>query len=283
MSLWRKMAAVWRVALFETKVMLLSVKFLVLSAVSWMFMDFYIREIRTFALDYGITVIPAQLSFYFSDLVYCNIAFLLLIFLFSDLPLRNGSQRQLLQRSGMNCFGVGQMLAVVLTTVVYVAEQFVFSVLVFLPCLELGGWGKAWQSVANGTMLELGYQSRAIVSQEIITNYLPWQAIGASSLLFFLTGILYGLLVHFLNGISRGRVGTAVLSAWSLVWILVESVGGRWKELVFLLRLSPANWNDLAGRRPPEIVWIALRILLCILVAAVINQVLMNRRKIEIV
>lgn len=283
MSLWRKMAAVWRVALFETKVMFLSVKFLVLSAVSWMFMDFYIREVRTFALDYGITVSPAQLPFYFSDYTYCNIAFLLLIFLLSDLPLRNGSQRQLLQRSGMHCFGAGQMLAVALTAAVYVAEQLVLSVLVCLPCLELGGWGKVWQSVANGTMMELGYQNYVTAPQEVITNYLPWQAIGASSLLFCLTGILYGLLVHFLNGISRGRAGTAVLSAWSLVWLLVKNFAARWKELDFLLRLSPANWNDLAGRRPPEIGWIALRILLCILVAAVINQVLMNRRKIEIV
>ena len=283
MSLWRKMTAAWRVALFEAKAMLLSVKFLVLTAASWMFMDFYIREIRAFAMDYGITLAPAQLPFYFSDYIYCNIALLLLVFLFSGLPLRNGSQGQLLQRSGMHCFGAGQVLAVVLAAAVYTAEQLVLSVLVCLPCLELGGWGKAWQSMANGTMMELGYLPNAVVPQEVITNYQPWQAIGISSVLFCLTGVFYGLLVHFLNGISRGRAGTAALSAWSLLWILVESVAGRWKELGFLLRLSPANWNSLAGKDPAAAGGMALRILLCILAAAAVNQVLMDRRKIEIV
>ena len=181
--------AVWRVALYEVRVMLFSLKFLILALLSWMFMDLYTADIRQFALDYEETLVPAQLPFYFSDPLYCNIAFLLLIFLFSDLPPKDSSQRQVLQRCGIRCYGAGQMLAIAILSVIYVVEQLLFSILTCIPCVEFAGWGRIWQSVASGKIYDLGYTCTAMVSQNVITNYLPWQAIGASALLFCLTGI----------------------------------------------------------------------------------------------
>lgn len=99
---------IWRVALYETKIVVLSAKFLVLSAMSWMFLDLFAMPVRQLALDHSLKVVPAQLPFYFSDMVYCNIAFLLLIFLFSDLPLKDSGQRQILQRSGIGCYAGGR-------------------------------------------------------------------------------------------------------------------------------------------------------------------------------
>lgn len=282
MKIFRNCIVVWRVALYEVKVMVLSAKFLVLSAVSWMFMDLFVMLIRQFALDYGEKLVPAILPFYFSSSVYCNIALLLLVFLFSSIPLKDESQKQLLQRSGIRCYGAGQLLAIAMVSVVYVTEQLLFSVLACLPCVEFSGWGKIWQSVANNTMLELGYGGYDSVSQEIITNYEPWQAIGASALLFCLTGICYGMVVYLLNGISRGNLGTAVLSAWSIGWIFIEGIAVKWEWGQIALRLSPANWNDLSNKGAADIARMGLRIMLCIAVFVAVNQILLRRRKIEL-
>lgn len=274
--------AVWHVALYEVRVMLFSVKFLILAAVSWMFMDLYVREIRQFAIDYGESLVPAQIPFYFSDFRYCNIVFLLLIFLFSDMPLKDSSQKQILQRSGIRCFGMGQMLAVIMMSVIYVAEQILFSVLTCLPCVEFTDWGKVWQTVANGKMYDLGYNSIALVSQNVITKYHPWQAIGASALLFCLTGICYAMVEYLLNGISRGKVGTAVLSSWSMVWVFLQGLAPYWEWVQAANRFSPQNWNDLAYKDGADIRRMVIRILLCIAVLVVINQILIKRRKIEV-
>ncbi len=282
MKLWKNIVVVWRVALYEVKIMVLSAKFLVLSAVSWMFMDLFVMLIRQFALDYGEKLVPAILPFYFSDIVYCNIAFLLLIFLFSSIPLKDESQKQLLQRSGIRCYGAGQLLAIAMVSIVYVVEQLLFSVLACLPCIEFSGWGKIWQSVANRTMSELGYGNYDGVSQEIITNYEPWQAIGATALLFCLTGICYGMVVYLLNGISRGNLGTAVMSGWSLAWIFIQGMAVKFEWGQVALRLSPANWNDLTNKGAADIARISIRILLCIAVLVAVNQILLRRRKIEL-
>lgn len=282
MKILRNVVVVWRVAWYEVKVMVLSAKFLVLSAVSWMFMDLFVMLIRQFALDYGEKLVPAILPFYFSDSIYCNIALLLLIFLFSSIPLKDESQKQLLQRSGIRRYGAGQLLAVAMVSVVYVVEQLLFSVLVCLPCVEFSGWGKIWQSVANGIMLELGYGGFDAVSQEVITNYEPWQAIGASALLFCLTGICYGMVVYLLNGISKGNLGTAVMSGWSLAWIFIQGMAVKWEWGQVALRLSPANWNNLSNKGAEDIARMSIRILLCIAVLIVVNQLMLRRRKIEL-
>lgn len=275
--------AVWRVALYEVRVMLFSLKFLILAALSWMFMDLYVADIRQFALDYGETLVPAQLPFYFSDPLYCNIAFLLLIFLFSDLPPKDSSQRQVLQRSGIRCYGAGQMLAIAIMSVIYVAEQLLFSVLTCIPCVEFAGWGKTWQSVSSGKMYDLGYNCTATVSQNVITKYLPWQAIGASALLFCLTGICYAMIEYLLNGISRGKAGTAVLSSWSMAWIFLQGLASHWAWVQTAHRFSPQNWNDLAYKESSDIGKMAARILLCILFLALLNQILIKHRKIQTV
>lgn len=271
----------YRVALYEIKVILCSVKFLVISAVSWVFMDMFLMEIRKFALDYDLRVIPAALPFYFSDDVYCNIAFLLLIFLFSDLPLKDSSQRQLMQRCGFGKFAGGQMAAIVGVSAVFVVEQFLFSVLSVLSCIGVSDWGKVWGSVAAGKLLELGYGNYVRVSAGILAAYTPWQAILMSAVLFFLTGVCYGMLIFFFNAASRGKAGTALLSLWSLGWIFLQGAGSD--RLRFLNRFSPQRWNDLSGKEGIDVVGTAAVQLIFIVVIFLINRMAVKKRKIEVI
>ena len=60
MNLHKNIIKIWRVALYETKVIILSVKFLVLAAMSWMFMDLFAMPVRQLAMDYGLKLVPAE-------------------------------------------------------------------------------------------------------------------------------------------------------------------------------------------------------------------------------
>lgn len=44
----------------------------------------------------------------------------------------------------------GQMLSIVMVSILYVAQQLLFSVLVLLPCIEFGDWGKVWELLPQG-------------------------------------------------------------------------------------------------------------------------------------
>ncbi len=269
-----------RIALYETKVVLFSVKFVMLSAVSWIFMDLFTISIKQFALDYDLKMVPASLAFYFSDDVYCCISFLLLIFLFSDFPLKGSSQLQILQRSGMSCFAGGQMLASAFVTAAYTAEQLLFSVIACLPCIEFSGWGKVWGTAAAGSFLNLGYGTFSYISRDVILIYTPLQAVSASAFLFIMTGICYGILEYCLNGASKGKAGTAVLSVWSLIWIFLSTVGG---DFVRRLRIfSPNVWNDIENKDIREVFETGIFLFFIAAVLFTVGRLLAKKRKIAV-
>lgn len=272
MKLIKKSITVWRVAVYEVRLVLFSTKFLILSLLAWMFMDFFVMEIRTFALDYHLKMIPAEIPFYFSDSIYANITLFLLILLFSDFPLNNSGQMQIRQRAGRVCYEWGQLLSVFLLAGIYVAEQLLLSVVVCLPCMEWKGWGKVWGTVAANKLQDLGYGNYVNVSQEVISNYQPQQAIFLSSVIFLLTGICYGLLVYMLNGISRGKLGTILLSVWSLSWVFITNTDKEWTRQ--LIRISPQGWNDLSRRRPEEVTGVILCAAVVVLALLALNRIL---------
>ena len=186
---------VFKITFYEFRLMLFSSRFVVLSLLSFLFMDMAMRPVREFAADYGIAITPAVLPAYFADVVYCNIAFLLLIFLYSDVPLKGAGQRFLLQRGkSMAGCGMGHLFAMSLMGIVFVSEQVLFSFLTALPSITMEDWGKVWGSIASGEAVNLGYSFSLGVSDTVLRNYTPLQAVAGSAAIFFLTGCIYGML-----------------------------------------------------------------------------------------
>lgn len=244
MKFFKKWESIWHVALYETRIFLLSSKFILVSLISWAVLDISTRTVRQFAVEYDLSIPPAILPFYLSDLVFGNIVYLLLVLLVCDVPLKHRTQKQILQRCGMTSLALGQMVSLVLVSALFYAEQMIFSMVMCLPRLSFDGWGKLWGSLATDTFLEAGYSSSFNISQVVLREYSLWQAIGYSAVTFILTGICYGLVVFLFNGLSRGRLGTAIVSGWSVIWIFLKSNTEEWVRN--LMRYSPQNWNDLS-------------------------------------
>ena len=273
---------VLKIAFYEFRLMLLSSRFVVLSLISFLFMDMAMRPIREFAADYKLSITPAVLPFYFSDIVYCNIAFLLLVLLYSDVPLKGVGQRFLLQRGkSMTVCGMGHLLALFLMGIVFVSEQVLFSFLTSFPDIMSEGWGKVWGSIASGQAASLEYRFSIGVSDVVLRNYTPWQAVTVSAVLFFLTGCIYGLVEYLLNGLSGGKLGSVVLTVWSLGWIFLEK--SLFPGLRKLLNYSPQSWNDLSRLALHEAggQMVVLAVVVLLLMAVIL--LFIRYRKIELV
>ncbi len=278
MSKWR---SAWRTALYDARLIIFSSRFAMLSVVAFIFMDLMMRPIRDFAGIYNLKVVPAVLPFYLTNTTFGNLAFLLLILLFSDIPLKAGAQKFLLQRGkSLVWAGTGHVLALWLAGAAFMLEQLLFSVLTALPDIQFGDWGKVWGSAASSRANELGYNGPGI-SDEVLRMYGPWQAVGLAVLLFLLTGCIYAEIEYMLNGLSRGRLGTAALSVWSVLWILLDHFPVP--AVRRLLAWSPQTWNDLSRLTPGGALRQAGGLAVAVLALSAVAVFLVKRRKIEMV
>lgn len=273
---------VCRIAFYDTRIIIFSYKFVLISVISYIFMDDSMRTVREFAATYHLDIVPASLPFYLADVDASNYVLLLLVLLFSDIPLKNGAQNYLFQRGKSTlCCGAGHIMGLFLTGAIYVAEQFAFSIMTALPHLTWGDWGKVWGSITSHQAAELGFFCSFDVPSQVLRLYTPWQAIAISAGLFFLTSCVYALIEYVLNGVTQGKLGTIVLSVWSVVWIFL--VGTPFEKLRRLLSYSPQTLNDLSHFKPEEASEKALIQLAGIIILSTVALILVKRRKIELV
>lgn len=277
-----KISHTMKIALYEARLMLFSSRFFVLSLFSFIFIDMVMRPIRQFAMDYHLDIVPAVFPFYCADITHANVALLLLVLLYSDIPLKGSSQQFLLIRAkSLTGCALGHVISLLLTGIVYVLEMLLFSVITAMPSVAFDGWGKVWGSIASGKAGSLGYLFYVGASDKLIRNYTPIQAICLSASLFLLTGFIYGLIEYLLNGLSRGRLGTVVLSLWSVAWIFLSCV--RSSSVRRLLDYSPQTWNNLSRVKMSALPG-RFGILAAIIVAlSLVVIILVRHRKIELV
>ena len=274
-----KMKKVFKVAIYELKLMCFSSKFLILSVLAFIIMDVTVRGYRMFSHDYSLP--PAVLPFYFADVSYGNIEILFLLLWFSDVPMKQRVQNQILQRCGMPCFALGHLFSIVFATIVFVLEQFVFSVLLCGTNLTFTSWGKVWGSAAAGTVKKLGYSSGFVISKNVFQNYTVPQALLFSMTIFLLMGICYGMVEFLLNGLQKGKLGTVVLSVWSVAWIFLKT--NTTDFIRSFMKYAPQGWYNLGRNNISASKNIISGLFVGVVVLSIVNFVLVMQKKLELV
>ena len=66
----KRVRTIFGILKYELNQIFFSHKFIIVFLMSFMFMDFYIRDLRQMADDYNIGIFPAVNIFYFSDITY---------------------------------------------------------------------------------------------------------------------------------------------------------------------------------------------------------------------
>ena len=276
-----KMKKVFKVAIYELKLMCFSSKFLILSVLAFIIMDVTVRGYRMFSHDYTLPIAPAVLPFYFADVSYGNIEILFLLLWFSDVPMKQRVQNQILQRCGMPCFALGHLFSIVFATIVFVLEQFVFSVLLCGTNLTFTSWGKVWGSAAAGTVKKLGYSSGFVISKNVFQNYTVPQALLFSMTIFLLMGICYGMVEFLLNGLQKGKLGTVVLSVWSVAWIFLKT--NTTDFIRSFMKYAPQGWYNLGRNNINASKNIISGLFVGVVVLSIVNFVLVMQKKLELV
>ena len=276
-----KMKKVFKVAIYELKLMCFSSKFLILSVLAFIIMDVTVRGYRMFSHNYKLPVQPAVLPFYFADVSYGNIEILFLLLWFSDVPMKQRVQNQILQRCGMPCFALGHLFSIVFATIVFVFEQFVFSVLLCGTNLTFTSWGKVWGSAAAGTVKKLGYSSGFVISKNVFQNYTVPQALLFSMTIFLLMGICYGMVEFLLNGLQKGKLGTVVLSVWSVAWIFLKT--NTTDFIRSFMKYAPQGWYNLGRNNISASKNIISGLFVGVVVLFIVNFVLVMQKKLELV
>ena len=276
-----KMKKVFKVAIYELKLMCFSSKFLILSVLAFIIMDVTVRGYRMFSHDYTLPIAPAVLPFYFADVSYGNIEILFLLLWFSDVPMKQRVQNQILQRCGMPCFALGHLFSIVFATIVFVLEQFVFSVLLCGTNLTFTSWGKVWGSAAAGTVKKLGYSSGFVISKNVFQNYTVPQALLFSMTIFLLMGICYGMVEFLLNGLQKGKLGTVVLSVWSVAWIFLKT--NTTDFIRSFMKYAPQGWYNLGRNNISASKNIISGLFVGVVVLFIVNFVLVMQKKLELV
>ena len=231
-----------------------------------------VRRVRRVREAYG---------FRFADVSYGNIEILFLLLWFSDVPMKQRVQNQILQRCGMPCFALGHLFSIVFATIVFVFEQFVFSVLLCGTNLTFTSWGKVWGSAAAGTVKKLGYSSGFVISKNVFQNYTVPQALLFSMTIFLLMGICYGMVEFLLNGLQKGKLGTVVLSVWSVAWIFLKT--NTTDFIRSFMKYAPQGWYNLGRNNISASKNIISGLFVGVVVLFIVNFVLVMQKKLELV
>ena len=160
-------------------------------------------------------------------------------------------------------------------------EQFVFSVLLCGTNLTFTSWGKVWGSAAAGTVNKLGYSSGFVISKNVFQNYTVPQALLFSMTIFLLMGICYGMVEFLLNGLQKGKLGTVVLSVWSVAWIFLKT--NTTDFIRSFMKYAPQGWYNLGRNNISASKNIISGLFVGVVVLSIVNFVLVMQKKLELV
>jgi len=285
MNHYRKLKAVF---FQELRVMLAGSKMVTLMLLSLLFLELFGGGIRRMALDQGLSAGPWLIPCLLRDHIYSGCMTVLVVFLYSEVPLCGENQRFLLQRAGYRAWCLGQFLAILATAFFYPIFLFLGSLLVMLPCLTFSeDWGTAYEICANTwTDVEEYKLKGGIISIEIIENYDPAIALLVSMLLLFLLCLLCGLFLFLVNGFTHSSAGVIILSIWAFASSFVNNMSEQ-KVFRILRRISPAQWLNIENISPDPgssgyLGTIVLMTLAGVFLMAVLSYYFVIRKKIEV-
>lgn len=215
----------------------------------------------------GVKNTPWTFPFVSSSLVFGMFLLLGYVLLFCDAPFTDRHQPYIIIRIGKIKWMWGQILYIVLSSLIFVLSIQIFIIIVLLPTLTFStDWGKMLYTVSQ-LPIE-GFVSNVAVSYSLITSYSPIQATVISMLLVWLEGIFIGCLIFVFNMKFKKMVGTILGCFHATLFFMVKGMDSN----TVLWKIVPSAWMDLATEskklmgRHPGIVYAVVGLLVLIVV-----------------
>ena len=195
------------------------------------------KGLGDFVNQTGVKASPWIFPFLYMRYYNKLLLFFPLILIFSNAPFLDRNQLYVLARSGKRKWCMGQILYIFETSAMYFMYIFVLSILLNLKYISFTfEWGRVMKTLAKtnaSSVFEMGFCSE----EKVMDLFSPISATWFTFLFSWISGVILGLLMFFLNMRIRGT-GSFVASC-----LLVFSAVAA-KQTNFL-PFSPVSWSTL--------------------------------------
>lgn len=162
------------------------------------------------------------------------------VILFCNAPFEDESYQYMISRAGKLAWGLGQILYITKMSILYTACLTAATILPFLGHIQWSNeWGKIWGTLGK-TNAGAEFGVELSISQNIMRQYEPVNALFISIFLEFSCILYIGLLVYFGNKMSAKSVGTF---AGALIAVLDICVSNDWLDWAY--GVSPVSLAQL--------------------------------------
>jgi hypothetical protein len=207
-------------------------------------MDFA-RDIKTYAGISGMGVTPYIYPFFYGNWMFRMFAMLVIIALMSDAPYVDSSQKYTYIRTGDGKWLAGKVLFITAVSFLYQFLFLVFSILVLVPDIGFSTeWGDILTTLANMTASVSVTIGDSTSLAYIQSRYSPAEAMVLTFVLASLVGIVVGLFIFLVNGLSRSMAGTML----ALVICTADLFVGMMQNFGFHVSFPlVVSWMDISS------------------------------------
>ncbi len=215
-----KVFACFSIALHNFKKWAVNPRLYILLLIEVLYLHSRLSPVGELCVRTGYKVTPYLLPFLLDEGSAVMMLFLGVVLLFCDAPFIEDEQPYIMLRSGRRIWFIGQMLYIVVASVLYLIVLYFISVLVLLPHIEWSAeWGKLLSTFSQTSAA--GQNGISIPFARVITaRFDPIPAVLRCVVNGSLVATVLGMLMFFVNlNISRtagGICGTALV-LWNMV------------------------------------------------------------------
>lgn len=219
----------------------------VLFALLLLFTVWDFSGIYAYALKVGYSVSPWMFPHLFMMPAAVPIYGCFAILLFCDAPFIDSHMPFLMVRTGRNSWILGQLLYILMASLLYTIINYLITVIAFFPIIDFtSDWGKVLRTLATdlSSATNMGIHLTAVVSGSIVSSYSAIDATLISLGLFFLVTFFTGIVIFSLNLITRKPIGIIVAGIFVFISYFCIYVG----TLTIGLKVyyfSPLSWSSL--------------------------------------
>lgn len=226
-----------------------SVNFYVVCFFMLLFWYLFTWNIKGLAHDCGFGITPYLQPHFFADSIYGVYGKLLLVLFTCNIPFFDGGRMYDIYsicRIGKSVWFLGKIMYIIVVNIIYGLLFWLFQVIALIPFVSFAGnWGSVLYSAAKDSSLLADYSGYGSVSDIIISDMGPLQAVLWQMLLCILVGSVIGIITFMINGLSGKHIGSLFMVGLVLAADFLNQI-----DTLFGTGLSKGfffQWLDLSG------------------------------------
>ncbi len=160
-----------------------------------------------------------------------------IVLMFSNAPFKNKDSLFCVLRTGYAKWCVGELIYIVSASFIYTVSLFLITNILCVNNLFYSlSWGKTFTSAVD-------WRSKLSISEKVVKQYQPLEALLHTMLLIFLLSVFFGLLIFLMSSLVGRSSGVVLAAAFVMLGLMPESLLTQHPSLV--AKLSPCSFTQL--------------------------------------